>query len=439
MIFFLTATVFAERPDEGGLFSFDSSDVLSSYDSDHFRVHFSVDGPNQTRLEDEDASGVPDFVEMVAQTAEEAFEVYRDAGFLEPLPESELGVVLGGTEAFDFYLVDFGGSADGMFGIDDCIDHRCVGYMVMENDFVGYGYPSTEEAVRVLVSHEYFHAVQSAYRGAQDSWLSEGMAVWAEYYFDPQPYDFYGFCSAYLDDPERSLFRPPAGMVTAFSYGTALWFAFLYENRGVELLVEIQEEQERQPDSLQAMVDAVGEDLEPLWIDFTRWNLATGGYAGAATSYPYAERINPPTPSYEGSHFHDEHRFYPLAASYFRLDHEGGELRFHIEDGAPGITFSLHATDGFQVQEPISMWSGETFLSWSLEAGSYWIVGSYGSPFGSSQKLELCIGADCDEPEVESPNTKQDGGCGGQAGILIPWFFFWGIRRVRKRNKEFLC
>ena len=339
-----------------------------------------------------------------------------------------LALVLGGSEAFDFYLVDFGGSADGMFGIDDCIDHRCVGYMVMENDFVGYGYPSVEEAVRVLVSHELFHAVQAAYYGNQASWLSEGMAVWAEHYFDPEPYDFYGFCSAYLDDPERSLFRPPAGMVTSFSYGTALWFAFIYERRGVDALVAIQEAHEQESDSLQAMLSAIGADIEPLWADFARWNLATGGQSGLATSYPYAERINPPTPSYQGELLQDEHRFYPLSASYFQLVHEGGTLRFSVADGAPGITFSLHETSGFQVYDALDTWNGAAFRSWELEAGTYWVVGSYGSPLAGSQKLALCIGASCAEPAVEPEESKVTGGCGGQASfwlsfcLLLRWF-----------------
>ncbi len=421
------------------MFTFETEDVLSFFDTERFRVHFSVEGPNQTRMDDDDASGVPDFVELVGHTAEEVLDTYQAAGFLPPLSEAELALMLGGSEAFDFYLVDFGGSADGMFGIDDCIDHRCAGYMVMENDFVGYGYPSVEEAVRVLVSHELFHAVQAAYYGNQAPWLSEGMAVWAEHYFDPEPYDFYGFCSAYLDDPERSIFRPPAGMVTSFSYGTALWFAFLYEQRGVDTLVAIQEAHQQESDSLQAMLSAIGADIEPLWIDFARWNLATGGQSGLATSYPYAERINPPTPSYQGEGFQDEHRFYPLSASYFQLVHEGGILRFSAEDGAPGITFSLHETSGFQVYDALDTWKDAAFRSWELESGTYWVVGSYGSPLESSQKLALCMGASCEAPAVEQEEPKDTGGCGSQASFWLSFLFLFRWFRDKDARGRLEC
>ena len=109
--------------------------------------------------------------------------------------------------------------------------------------------------------------------------------------------------------------------------------------------------------------------------------------------------------------------------------------RFTVEDGAPGITFSLHGTSGFQVQDPIHLWSGEEFLSWELDAGTYWVVGSYGSPLENSQKLELCIGASCEEPLVEIEEIKETGGCSGQASFWLSfWFCFRWFRDKEKRS-----
>ena len=154
---------------------------------------------------------------------------------------------LGGSPAFDFYLVDFGGNADGMFGIDDCEGSICSGYMVMENDFQGYGYPSIEEAVMVLTSHEFFHAVQAAYNANQPSWISEGTAVWAEWFYEPEVQDFLGYASAYLGDLERSIYKPPAGVTTSFSYGTALFYAFMDEYFGEIRMMSLQESQKEFP------------------------------------------------------------------------------------------------------------------------------------------------------------------------------------------------
>ena len=52
----------AERPTEGGLFSFDATDEVVYYEDGMVRVHYSVSGNNQTLLDDADGSGVPDFV-----------------------------------------------------------------------------------------------------------------------------------------------------------------------------------------------------------------------------------------------------------------------------------------------------------------------------------------------------------------------------------------
>ena len=75
LIAFLLSLSFAERPDEGGFFSFSSADILAYHDSESFRIHYSIDGPNQTILDDIDGNGIPDFVEEIALTAEEVLRV----------------------------------------------------------------------------------------------------------------------------------------------------------------------------------------------------------------------------------------------------------------------------------------------------------------------------------------------------------------------------
>ena len=188
------------RPDEGsGSYSFDDSDVLATLDSPNglVRVTYSADGPNQVRAGDDDADGIPDFVKDVALTAEDVLQVYADAGFAAPLSEEAMGLdPLGGSYAFDIYLVDFAGVADGWFDTDACMGTRCSGYMAMENDFRGYGYSSIDTAIRVLVSHELFHAVQAATNTYQPDWMREGTAVWAEHLYAPENEDFLWFCDS---------------------------------------------------------------------------------------------------------------------------------------------------------------------------------------------------------------------------------------------------
>src|SRR5690606_4698656 len=154
-------------------------------------------------------------------------------------PEAELGLeALGGSPALDIYLLDFFGNADGVFDVDQCGGDplRCVGWLGVENDFAGYGYPSLARALVTVVPHESFHAVQAAYAHEHPVWFSEGTATWAERVFDIDAAGFVARCDDYLALSERPIDEPPSGPVQGFAYGTALWWWYLSERHGLELM-----------------------------------------------------------------------------------------------------------------------------------------------------------------------------------------------------------
>jgi hypothetical protein len=419
------------RPDSGsGLFSFDPSDVLEYVDSTmgDVRVHYSILGPNQTVLADLDGSGRPDFAEEVAETAEAVLDQVVASGFRMPLRESEMGLgPLGGSDAFDIYLVDFGGNADGHYASDACTSappNHCSGHLVMENDFAGYGYPSLSEAIAVLTSHEMFHAVQAAYEDGQPTWMSEGTAVWFTREFDPEVDDFRYFANRYLSDVGRSLDRPPTSPVPGFAYGTALWWEFMDQRLGAHSLVALQEAIEwdgAQPDPVDAILEVLAEAetcIEEEWTTFVRWNLATGFRAGLAESYPFASSLLGIEPEATGRKLDETERFYPLAATYFRVNWQGGGMAFATDLDATGLHFSLHpvedgALDG-RVEDPIWSHVGgpaeRVPVAEDLTEGGYWLTVTQPQPAESSIRLTVCLGSDQTldtclpaEPEEEPP------------------------------------
>jgi len=416
----------AGRPDDGGdLFNFDETDVLAFVDgpTGAVRVHFSVDGPNATLLRDEDGSGSPDFAEDVATTAEDVLAAYADAGFRSPLSESDVDLdPLGGSDAFDFYLVDYGGSADGQFSVDACQEGVCAGHMLMENDFRGYGYPSLAEAIRVLTSHELFHAVQAAYVADLPVWVSEGTAVWAERLYDESVLDFYAFADAYLEDTGRSIDRPPAGPVPAFAYGSCLFWELLSERFGDEAIRSLLEHSADLEglDAVEAMLAGESSTLRDEWILFTAANLATGGRAGGASFYPFSADVDGIEATDTGATIHDDNRFYPLAATYYLVGHGGGTLWFAALDDPSGLVFSLHEVLGAgpndELGETIAEWeptSGAPFVvAEDLPRGDYWLRGTFPQRAANSVKVELCVGtedaiAPCVPPD---PDGGVDGG-----------------------------
>jgi hypothetical protein len=292
------------RPDSPGnneLFHFEPGDVVETHASKggSFLVHFTRSGPNAVPAADSDATGIPDFVEEVAAIYDEVLDLYQGKlGFRAPPSDEAVSVDNGGDGRFDVYLVDFNGVGDGVFRPDGCLKDKpqiCAGYMVQENDYKNYGYPSTTIANRILGSHEFFHAVQAAYDGEQDSVIREGTAVWATEKFDPSLKDFEAFIDGYLDNTDRTLNQPLPGPVDPFSYGSAIFFQFLDERYGEGIIRAMWE---RCEDGAEGVPDPYWYDeLTPLLkseagssfsealIEFATWNLYTGSFADPAKSY----------------------------------------------------------------------------------------------------------------------------------------------------------
>lgn len=296
------------------MFRFDQAETVERFgvDGGEFVVHFTRAGRNAVPAADVNDSGVPDFVESVARVYEDVGATYRQWGFRQPLRDG-LVASNGGDDRFDVYLLDFARSSDGAFRVDDCPSggERCLGYMVQENDFVGYGYPSLTEATRILGSHEFFHAVQAAYDSNQSVVVSEATAVWATEQFDPASDDFENFIDAYLSRPDRSLDSAPTGPVPASAYGTAIFFRFLSERHGPALVKALWEHLENG----QGFDSEPADKANPTWLvqldallradyqssfaaefeQFATWNLSTG--AAADPSKAYANGAQYPSPA----------------------------------------------------------------------------------------------------------------------------------------------
>jgi hypothetical protein len=279
------------------------TDVVEQFDAPDsgFRVHFTRAGKNAVPLADANTNAVPDLVESVGSVYDLVLAKYQgQMGYRAP--PSDLAIASnGGSERFDIYLLDFAQGADGAFRQDQCSGGKCIGYVVQENDFVGFPYPSATVATRILGSHEFFHAVQSAYDDRQDIVLVEGTAVWATEQFDPSTDDFESFLDGFMSRPDRSLDSAPAGPVPAYAYGSAVFFEFLSEKYGPAIIRKIWEHCElgkgdpSEPGDIATphwliQLDALlkaeySSSFAEAYRTFVLWNFYTGPSANPAKSY----------------------------------------------------------------------------------------------------------------------------------------------------------
>ncbi|ABF92405.1 hypothetical protein MXAN_6640 [Myxococcus xanthus DK 1622] len=309
-----------------------------------FRIHFSRSGSNAVPSADADGSGVPDAVETVASAYDRVAVFYEGLGFRLPPDDGWVGSDNGGDGRFDVYLVDFGGIADGAFRLDGCLEasSRCTGHMLQENDFAGYNYPSHDEAVDILASHEFFHAVQAAYHPGLGSVASEGTAVWASERYRPALDDLERFTAAYLSRPDRTLVLDPEGPAVSFSYGTSVYFQFLGERFGDGVVRSLWEESVVTPSvRWPVLVETAlqrdwGADFDTAFAEFALWNLATGPRRAQGEGYVSGEDYAPLTVA---------PRTLPVAEPSVRVAAASARY-FEVEGGASSVTASFEPTEG---------------------------------------------------------------------------------------------
>jgi hypothetical protein len=448
-------TTSALRPDNdfsSDMFRFDSTDVVVSLDSPggEFRVHYTEAGANAVPSADEDLSSVPDFVEDTALAYDAVLLHYESLGFRPPLTDTAVSDN-GGDERFDVYLIDFAGSADGAFRLDGCATlnpDRCVGYMVQENDFAGYGYPSLDVAVRTLASHEFFHAVQAAYDADQGSVFAEGTAVWATESFDPTLDDLEWFSDGYMSNTDRSLDKPLPGPVDPFSYGSAVFFQFLAERFAPAVILELWEATESGTggeldpywfDALPTVLLAHDSSFEAAFVEFAWWNLFTGSRADAGVAYANAAQLDRPTIETVSPPYQDaELRLYYASTTYYSASaSDYTAMGAVLADADPadleGLALVLVVERGTAYDDAVLVTAPTEITMLDTAGATRLVVGVVNTlRAGNSRQPGICIGdeseleacrAELAPPPRESTTSDPESGCAaapGSMALLLP-------------------
>ncbi len=249
-------------------------------------VHYATTGIDAPATIDSNGNSVPDFVEQIERTASFAMQKFIQLGFARPLKDG----VLGGDDRIDIYLRNVQNS-DGNAGTDSCLDNRCVGFAIVENDFAGFNYVSITEAVESVVPHELFHLIQYTYSAQQSTTWSEGSAVWAvEHLYGTGNSDMERFLPAFVSRTFRPFERDSNGFGDAYPYGAALWPYFLEQEYGPEVVLATWQNCTTQPflKAHEATLAPYSVTIDQAWTMFTRWNAHTGSRASVGDGYVHA-------------------------------------------------------------------------------------------------------------------------------------------------------
>jgi len=176
--------------------------LSTSYITENFQIHYDLEGVNAPSLSDSDGNNIPDYIEEVSEIAEASRNKLVDVmGYLAE-PDD-------GDGLYDVYIINQ--SAWGWNIVEDTSTGSS--YMKIDNDYSGNNFNSEFclndlDKMRISVAHEYFHAIQRAYRPnptTDHDFLLEMSSMWFEDLMVPDCNDYLSF----VDALSYSIFNNP--------------------------------------------------------------------------------------------------------------------------------------------------------------------------------------------------------------------------------------
>jgi hypothetical protein len=205
--------------------------------SAHFCVHWVGTGDDAPDLTDNNANGIPDFVDETTRAAETSHLVENDQlGWREPKNDGTEG---GSSGKVDIYLKQLGGT--GIYGYaapdpsqSNDGDNSLFAYLVIDNDFQRSEFPQYDSPItplEVTLAHEYNHVLQFGIDFNQDTWMFESTAVWAEGKVFPAAFDYLQYLPGWVELTKQPLTTfngtDPNDRNNVKVYGTTVWNKWL--------------------------------------------------------------------------------------------------------------------------------------------------------------------------------------------------------------------
>lgn len=220
--------------------------------TEHFLIHYTLQGSSAVSPTDADNSGLPDYIELVADTLEYVWAAEINVmGW--PLPADDGG--LGGDERIDVYLDEileegFAGYVDteGGFIGDNPLSpeterRAAFVYMVLDDDYAEADLvagETPEGLMQATVAHEFNHALQA---GIDDrdphAWLYEATATWMEDEVYDDINDGVYYLYTLYDNPDICLVAEWARGDDLHWYSTWLLLRMMSEEYGPDLVRDI--------------------------------------------------------------------------------------------------------------------------------------------------------------------------------------------------------
>lgn len=227
-----------ERPTDGGSDPQQngySVHEATPYCSAHFCIHYVTSSADAPNLSSSNGSGVPDYVQSVANVAENVYSV--EVGTLAWRAPKSDGALGGGLGKTDIYLKNLGGT--GVYGYTapdpgQLQGHSLYAYNVIDSSFDKAKFPTYSSPLiplEVTLAHEFNHVLHFNYDALEDTWMFESTAVWMEGRVYPAAHDYLQYMPGWVSLTEVPLTTfdgaNPNDRHNVKVYGSAVWNKWL--------------------------------------------------------------------------------------------------------------------------------------------------------------------------------------------------------------------
>lgn len=249
--------------------------TMEYIDTDHFRIHYDTSGTHKIKSWPDTA-----YRDAVATAAENCWATeVTTLGFRQP-PSDESFPGNGGDGRYDIYVQ----ALSGVYGytqpeyyVDGTPQNDATSYLVIDNDYAGFGYPNPQDPMKVTVAHEFNHACQFAHDLDESLWYMEATSTWTEDIVYDSINDYRQYVASFLNYPYYALDANDGSGLRI--YGACIWNHCLSEAYGDSLIVDIWYQLESGTSTFSNM-DLVllgyGTNLEQEIQRFSIWNFFTG-------------------------------------------------------------------------------------------------------------------------------------------------------------------
>jgi hypothetical protein len=249
--------------------------TMAYIDTEHYRIHYDTSGTHKIK-------NWPDttYRDAVAAAAENSWVTGVTAlGFRQP-PSDAAFPDNGGDGRYDIYvqaLSGYYGYTQPEYYVDGTPQNDATSYVVIDNDYMGFGYPDPQDPMKVTVAHEFNHACQFAHDVGESLWYMEATATWIEDVVYDSINDYLQYVQYFLNYPYYALDANDGSGLRI--YGACVWNHCLSEVYGDTVVVDIWYALESGTSTfsnIDLALAGYGSDLEQEVRRFSIWNFFTG-------------------------------------------------------------------------------------------------------------------------------------------------------------------